>query len=44
MKNNIKEDVKGLDFILGLHPVTYFFDIDKMNDLIGITDSSDYAE
>ena len=44
MKDNIQENVVGLDFILQLRPVTYFFDIDKMNELTGITDSSDYAE
>ncbi len=43
VKNNINEDVKGLDFIMGLRPVTYHFDIDKMNELIGVTDSSDYT-
>ena len=44
MKNNIKEDVKGLDFIMELRPVTYYFDKDKMDELIGTVDSSDYAE
>jgi hypothetical protein len=44
MKTNIKEDVKGLDFIMELHPVTFYFDKDKMDNLIGVVDSSDYAE
>jgi len=41
-KKNIREDVKGLDFILKLRPVTYYFDKDKMDDLIGVKDESDY--
>jgi len=44
MKNNIKEEVVGLDFILKLRPVTYNFDKDKMDKLIGVVDSSDYPE
>jgi len=43
-KNNVKEDVKGLDFIMKLRPITYHFDKDKMDELIGTVDSSDYAE
>lgn len=31
-KKNILEDVKGLDFILKLRPVTYNFDLVKLND------------
>jgi hypothetical protein len=31
-KYNVKEDVKGLDFILKLRPVTYQFDVKKMDD------------
>jgi hypothetical protein len=34
----------GLDFILNLRPVTYYFDKDKIDELNGITDSSEYAE
>ncbi len=44
IKNNIKEDVKGLDFIMKLRPVTYNIDKDKLDALIGTVDSSDYAE
>ena len=43
-KTNIKEDVAGLDFILNLRPVTYYFDKDKMDELTGNIDSSEYAE
>ena len=31
LKNNIREDVKGLDFILSLRPVTYNMDVNKIN-------------
>jgi hypothetical protein len=34
-KTRIKEDVKGLDFILKLRPVTYRLDIEKINAFIG---------
>lgn len=44
MKNNIQEDVKGLDFILKLRPVTYYIDKDIADKLIGTVDSSDYKE
>ena len=44
IKNNVKEDVKGLDFIMKLRPVTYNIDKDKLDALIGTVDSSDYAE
>ncbi|MCD4747424.1 MAG: tail fiber domain-containing protein, partial [Bacteroidales bacterium] len=44
IKNNIQEDVKGLGFIMELRPVTYHYDIDKMNNLMGVVDSSDYPE
>ena len=44
VKNNVKEDVQGLDFILKLRPVTYHFDKDKMDQLMGMVDASDYAE
>ena len=41
-KNNVKEDVVGLDFIKELRPVTYYFDKDKMDELVGVKDESDY--
>ncbi len=37
-KSNIKEDVKGLEFILKLRPITYNLDIDKINDFLNITE------
>lgn len=43
-KSNINEDVKGLDFILNLRPVTFYFDVAKTDKLIGKVDSSYYAE
>ena len=43
-KNNIKEDVKGLDFIMNLRPVTYYFDKDKADSMIGTEDISNYPE
>ena len=43
-KGNIKEDVKGLDFIMGLRPVTYHIDKDELDKAIGVVDSSDYKE
>ncbi|MCD4746337.1 MAG: tail fiber domain-containing protein, partial [Bacteroidales bacterium] len=44
MKTNIKEDVKGLDFIMELRPVTYYLDKDKIDNLTGTVDLSDYPE
>jgi hypothetical protein len=35
-KSNIKEDVKGLDFILKLRPVSYNLDIEKINEFLNI--------
>jgi trimeric autotransporter adhesin len=43
IKNNVEEDVIGLTFINLLRPVTYNFDIDKQNELMGLVDSSDYS-
>jgi hypothetical protein len=34
IKNNVQEDVKGLDFILKLRPVTYNLDIDKQQEIL----------
>ena len=39
-KKNVQSDVRGLDFILKLKPVTYNVDIHKMNDFIGYNDSN----
>ncbi|RLD40076.1 MAG: hypothetical protein DRI89_12740, partial [Bacteroidetes bacterium] len=40
VKTNIKENVVGLEFIKRLRPVTYHFDVDKQNSLLGINDES----
>ena len=37
VKKDVTENVKGLDFIMELRPVTYFYDIDKEKELFGIT-------
>ena len=44
IKRNIQHDVKGLDFITRLKPVTYNLDIDEQNYLMGIEDDSDYPD
>ncbi len=44
IKENITENVKGLDFITKLRPVTYNFNIDRQNALMGIKDESSYKE
>ncbi|MBN2729088.1 MAG: tail fiber domain-containing protein [Bacteroidales bacterium] len=44
IKSNVQEDVVGLDFIMKLRPVTYYFDKDKQDELMGVVDSSDCAE
>ena len=36
VKENIQENVPGLKFISKLHPVTYHFNIDKENEILGI--------
>jgi len=35
-KNNVKNNVHGLDFIMKLEPVTYTWDIDKLNSFLGV--------
>lgn len=42
VKDNVKEDVKGLDFILRLHPVTYHLNTNKMREITGNKDTPDY--
>jgi len=44
VKDNVAEDVVGLAFINRLRPVTYNFNIDNQNRLLGITDDSEYAD
>ena len=39
-KSNIQENVSGLDFILKLRPVTYNLNVEKINDFLGVPDSS----
>ena len=43
IKENIKEDVSGLDFILKLRPVTYNINLDKENQLLGIDNQTDFS-
>jgi len=40
IKNNIKENVPGLSFILQLRPVTYNIDLGKENKILGIKDTT----
>ncbi|MEO7445287.1 MAG: tail fiber domain-containing protein [Ferruginibacter sp.] len=42
VKDNVKEDVKGLDFILRLHPVTYNLNIESMRKITGNKETEDY--
>jgi hypothetical protein len=44
IKDNIHENVKGLDFILKLRPVTYTINKTRQDELLGVKDSSDYAD
>jgi len=39
IKNQVRENVPGLEFIQLLRPVTYHFDVKKQNELMGITDT-----
>lgn len=39
VKNDIKENVPGLEFINQLRPVTYHYDVEKENKLMGISDT-----
>ena len=39
LQENIKENVRGLDFILQLRPVTYNLDIALLNNSLGVTES-----
>lgn len=43
IKNDVQEDVKGLDFILKLRPVTYHISSDALTVITGIKDSADIA-
>jgi len=44
IKTDVTEDVAGLDFVTRLRPVTYHIDKDTEDRLMGMADSSDYAE
>lgn len=43
IKDNVKEDVVGLEFINLLRPVTYNFNIDREHKILGIEDSKNYT-
>ncbi len=38
-KDNVKENVAGLDFVMKLRPVTYNFNNEKLNDYLHVPDS-----
>jgi trimeric autotransporter adhesin len=44
VKNNVQEDVKGLDFIIRLRPVTYYRNIKAMAEITGNKETGDYPE
>ncbi len=44
VKENVKEDVKGLDFIMKLRPVTYNLNKDKQDKMLNNVDKSNYPE
>lgn len=44
VKNDISEDVKGLDFVMKLRPVTYHIDKDAVDGIIRTLDESEYPE
>ena len=43
-KQNINENIPGLDFILKLKPVSYNWDIHKLDDFIGATEGTESSE
>ncbi|MEZ5012906.1 MAG: tail fiber domain-containing protein [Chitinophagales bacterium] len=42
VKKDIQENVPGLEFINALRPVTYHYDVEKENALLGIKDTSNW--
>ncbi|HYV93521.1 MAG TPA: tail fiber domain-containing protein [Chitinophagales bacterium] len=43
VKNTIQENVPGLSFITSLRPVTYHYDINKENELLGVNDKTTWT-
>jgi hypothetical protein len=44
IKDDVQENVPGLDFISQLRPVTYHLNVDRLNAILGVNDSSDAAD
>ena len=42
-KNNVTENVAGLDFIIGLRPVSYTLDVNKINAFLGVDQLENYT-
>ncbi|HYV93848.1 MAG TPA: tail fiber domain-containing protein, partial [Chitinophagales bacterium] len=42
IKNDVQENVPGLEFIKALRPVTFHYDVKKENKLLGINDTSNW--
>lgn len=40
VKKNVKDNIPGMEFIMSLKPVTYYYDIDRLNEIVGIKDSN----
>jgi hypothetical protein len=43
VKNHVSDNVPGLSFITALRPVTFHYDIQKENELMGIIDTSKWT-
>jgi hypothetical protein len=41
-KNDIREDIPGLGFVMQLRPLSYYFDAHSYNDFLGIEDDTDW--
>ena len=41
IKDDVRENVPGLEFIQQLRPVTYHLNVDKLNTILGVNDSSE---
>lgn len=44
VKDNVQENVVGIEFIKNLRPVTYNFNVDRENEILGVTESSNHDE